>query len=75
MARNHNYTNLKCGEDFTLELANDGITGDMTGQGNIKVGDYITISPHKYQVIEVEYYSEPPDMWRAKVSLVSQNLP
>lgn len=57
MARNHNYTNLKYGEDFTLELTNEGITGDMIGQGNIKAGDYITISPHKYQVIEVESQS------------------
>jgi len=71
MARNHNYTNLKLGEDFTLEVANDGMTGDMIGQGNIKTGDYISISTNKYQVVEVEYYSEPPDMWRAKVSLVT----
>lgn len=74
MARNHNYTNLICGQDFTLEVANDGLTADITGQGYIKQGDYITIVD-KYRVDEVEYYSDPPDMWRAKVSLVPQDLP
>lgn len=73
MAKNHNYTNLIRGQDFTLEVANDGLTGDMIGQGNIKVGDYITIAANKYQVVEIEYYSEPIDMWRAKVMII-QNL-
>lgn len=71
MAKNHNYTNLVHGEDFNLEVANDGITGDMIGQGKMRVGDYITISATKYRVIQIEYYADPPDMWRAKLSLVS----
>lgn len=70
MAKNHNYTNLIHGQDFTLETAEDGMTGDMIGQGNMKVGDYITVASYKYQVVDIEYYSEPIDMWRAKVSLV-----
>lgn len=73
MARNYNYTNLTPGKDFTLEIASDGLTADIIGQGYIKQGDYITISD-KYRVDEVEYYSEPPDIWRAKVSLVPQDL-
>lgn len=68
--RNHDYTNLSCGEDYTLEISDDGLRGDMIGQGNIKALDYITISPNKYQVIVVEYYSQPSGMWRAKVSLI-----
>ena len=68
MAKTHNYTNIICGKDFTLEIANDGLTGDMIGQGHIKEGDYIVITiSDKYRVIEVEYYSEPPDMWRGTV--------
>lgn len=70
MVRNHNYTKLKNGEDFTFEIDSDGLRGDMISQGNIKIGDYITIYPKKYQVIEVEYYSDPPDMWRASLVLV-----
>lgn len=48
MARNYNYINLKCGENFTLEFTNDGTTGDLIGQKNIEIGDYLTISPNKY---------------------------
>lgn len=70
MTKNHNYTNLNCGKDYTLEFTNDGLTGDLIGQGNIKALDYITISPNKYQVVAVEYYSQPSGMWRAKVSLI-----
>lgn len=70
MGRNHNYTNLICGLDYTLEVTNDGLTGDLIGQGNIKALDYITISANKYQVVAVEYYSQPSGMWRAKVSLI-----
>lgn len=69
-AKNHNYTNLICGKDYTIEFTNDGLTGDLIGQGNIKALDYITISPNKYQVVAVEYYSKPSGMWRAKVSLI-----
>ncbi len=76
MAKNHNYKKLTSGIDFTLEVANDGLTADMIGQGAIKPGDYITISDqYKYQVVEVEYYSTPPDMWRANLSFVPQDLP
>ncbi len=73
MPRNYNYTNLTPGKDFTLEIASDGLTADIIGQGYIKQGDYITICD-KYRVDEVEYYSEPPDIWRGKVSLVPQDL-
>ena len=70
MVSNHIYTNLICGKDYTLEVTDDGLTGDMIGQGNIRVLDYVTISPNKYQVVEMEYYSEPLDMCRASLVLV-----
>ena len=69
-ARNHNYTNLSCGKDYTLEVSDDGLRGDMIGQGNMKALDYITISPNKYQVVAIEYYSQPVGMWRAQVSRI-----
>ena len=70
MVSNHIYTNLICGKDYTLEVTDDGLTGDMIGQGNIRVLDYVTISPNKYQVVAVEYYSQLSGMWRAKISLI-----
>lgn len=67
--KNHNYTNLVHEQDFFLEFSPDdksGVSVNMTGQGNIQVGDTITI---KFQVVEVEYYAEPHDMWRAKLQI------
>lgn len=67
--KNHNYTNLVHEQDFFLEVSQDdqsGISINMTGRGNIRVGDTVTI---KLQVVEVEYYAEPHDMWRAKLKI------
>ncbi|MEI2581633.1 hypothetical protein [Scytonema sp. PRP1] len=48
----------------------------MTGQGKgIKRGDYIILcngsQSCRYQVEEIDYYSEPPDMWIALLNDVS----
>jgi MOSC domain-containing protein YiiM len=67
--RNHNYTNLVHEQDFFLEVSPESDTGsivNITGQGNVKVGDTITI---QLQVVEVEHYSDSPDIWRAKLSM------
>lgn len=67
--RNHNYTNLVPGQDFFLEVPQDnesGSTVNMIGQGNVKVGDTVTI---QFRVIEVEHYSDSPDIWRARLSI------
>lgn len=67
--RNHNYTNLVPDEDFFLEVAQDSESGsvvNMIGQGNVKVGDTITI---QLRVVAVECYSDSPDMWRARLSI------
>ena len=67
--KNHNYTNLVREQDFFLEIDRDenlGSSINITGQGNIKVGDTITI---KFKVVEVEYYAEPHDLWRAKLKI------
>ena len=51
-----------------MEVAQDSEAGsivNITGQGNVQAGDTITI---QLQVVEVEYYSDSPDMWRAKLS-------
>ncbi len=67
--RNHNFTNLVHEQDFFLEVSQDSDTGsivNITGQGNVKVGDTITI---QLQIVEVEHYSDSPDLWRAKLSM------
>ncbi len=67
--RNHNYTNLVPGQDFFLEVPQDSESGsivNMIGQGNVKVGDTVTI---QFRVVEVEHYSDSPDIWRARLSI------
>ena len=67
--RNHDYTNRVPGQDFFLEVPQDSEVGsivNMTGRGNVKVGDTITI---QFRVVEVEHYSDSPDVWRARLSI------
>ncbi|MDF5728082.1 MAG: hypothetical protein PUP92_08585 [Rhizonema sp. PD38] len=68
--KTHDYTRLVCGRDYVFEPIDNQTRGYMTGQGRgIKSGDYIIFqngsSACKYQVEEIDYYSEPPDMWMA----------
>ncbi|WP_339381337.1 hypothetical protein [Brasilonema sp. UFV-L1] len=47
----------------------------MTGQGKgVKRGDYIILRDSsnacRYQVEDIDYYSEPPDMWIALLQKV-----
>jgi hypothetical protein len=67
--RNHNYTNRIPDRDFFLEVDRDSESGaivNMVGQGNVKVGDTITI---QLRVVAVECYSDSPELWRAKLSI------
>lgn len=65
----HDYTGYQAGVEYVFEMTSqDG--GYMTGQGhNLKVGDYVLLSRgtkvDRYQVEQVEYYSQPSDMWIA----------
>lgn len=67
--RNHNYTNQVPGQDFFLEVPQNSESGsivNMIGQGNVKVGDTVTI---QFRVVEVEHYSDSPEIWRARLSI------
>jgi hypothetical protein len=70
-AKTHNYTHLVCGKDYVIEKSEDTQKSHMTATGqDIKSGDCIIITGadgnnYKYQVEEVDYYSNPPDMWMA----------
>ncbi|MDH6060502.1 hypothetical protein NWP17_08635 [Chrysosporum bergii ANA360D] len=66
----HDYTQSVRGRDYVFELTNEGTAGYMTAVGKgIKSGDQIILQlgshSYVYQVEEIDYYSDPPDMWIA----------
>lgn len=69
-ARIHNYTSYTYGRDYAFDEIQDGSQAYMTAYGRgIKRGDYITIRREKikiqYQVEQIDYYSNPSDLWIA----------
>jgi hypothetical protein len=71
--KTYDYTRYVSGRDYVFESVNDLKKGYMTGQGKgIKRGDYIFLKNGsdscRYQVEEIDYYSNPPDMWIALLS-------
>ena len=74
--KTYDYTQYVSGRDYVFELADNQAKGYMTGQGKgIKRGDYIILyngsKSCRYQVEEIDYYSEPPDMWIALLDDIS----
>ncbi|MDJ0678220.1 MAG: hypothetical protein QNJ36_23020 [Calothrix sp. MO_167.B42] len=74
-ARVYDYTRFTSGQDYVFEAKEDGIKGYITAQfSGVQSGDYIILihGSHKrcYQVEEIDYYSEPADMWMALLRLV-----
>ncbi|WP_299486951.1 hypothetical protein [Acaryochloris sp. IP29b_bin.137] len=70
--KTHRYDQGQLGTEFFLETSTDSSVSYMTAQGPaVRPGDYIDIaSPEghlKFQVDEVEYYSDPADMWMAQL--------
>ena len=75
LTKTYDYSQYVCGRDYVFELVDDLKKGYMTGQGKgIKRGDYIILkngfNSCRYQVEEIDYYSEPPDMWMALLNKV-----
>jgi len=72
----HDYTPYVAGTDYVFESSNDGLNSYMTSQGKgIKTGDYIILKKdsqiYKYQVKDIDYYSNPSDMWIASLQKVA----
>ncbi|MEH1872588.1 MAG: hypothetical protein V7K73_14410 [Nostoc sp.] len=72
----HDYSQLVCGSDYVFERLNEGTIGYMTGIGKgIKPCDRIILreayESYQYQVEEVDYYSDPSDMWIALLKQVA----
>lgn len=58
------------GKDYVFEQTENEAKGYMTAQcKGIAIGDYIILKhdtePCCYQVEQIDYYSDPPDMWIA----------
>ncbi|WP_042341411.1 hypothetical protein [Calothrix sp. PCC 7507] len=72
----HDYSQLDWGIDYIFEPINLGKGGYMTGIGKgIKIHDYIILQKegkyYRYQVEQIDYYSDPPDMWIASLKEIS----
>lgn len=71
----HDYSQQVWGSDYVFERLNEGILGYMTGVGKgIKPRDRIILrqgcESYQYQVEEIDYYSDPSDMWIALLKQV-----
>ncbi|MBH8554707.1 hypothetical protein I8751_20560 [Nostocaceae cyanobacterium CENA357] len=68
--KTHDYSQLIWGKDYVFESLSSGIEGQMTGIGKgIKPRDYIILQrgfeTYRYRVEQIDYYSDPSDMWIA----------
>jgi hypothetical protein len=73
--KTHDYTKCVSGTDYVFESVDNLTKGYITSQRQgVKHGDYIilqnAINCDRYQVEEIDYYSDPPDMWIALVKKV-----
>lgn len=74
----HNYTQETCGygHDYTITPIDDGLTADVMGWGrDIEEADiFLLTGPNNgvcfYQVERIEYFNDPPDMFKAHLSYV-----
>jgi MioC protein len=72
----HDYSKFVSGIDYILETLQEPLKACMTGFGkDIKPGDYLLLlicnKSDYYQIEEIDYYSDPSDMWIASL----QKLP
>lgn len=70
--KTHDYSKHQSALDYFFEPTDEGNGGYMTAQGKgIKQGDYLILQQNSvsclYQIEEVEYYTNPPEMWMAKL--------
>lgn len=76
--KTHDFTEYICGSDYVFEVAEDVTKAYMTAQSKgVKTGDYIVLligsETWRYQVEEIDYYSNPPGMWMALIKKVSDD--
>ncbi|MBH8576849.1 hypothetical protein I8752_28460 [Nostocaceae cyanobacterium CENA369] len=71
----HDYSRLVRGKDYVFEFLTEGTEAQMTGIGKgLKAQDYIILKHGsltcRYQIVQIDYYSEPSDMWMALLKRV-----
>lgn len=70
--KTHDYTKRGLGHDYCFQPVAGGETGRAIGWGEgIEAGDYLLLShgdrSTRYQVKTIEYWRDPPDMWKAEL--------
>ena len=73
--KTHDFTKCVPGTDYVFEVA-EITTAYMTARGKgVKPLDYIILQigseSYRYQVEQIDYYSNPPDMWMALIKKVT----
>lgn len=73
--KTHDFTKCVPGIDYVFEVAENLTTAYMTARGKgVKPDDYIVLQINsefcRYQVEQIDYYSNPPDMWMALIKKV-----
>lgn len=71
----HDYSQLVAGQDYILEMIDEGMKAYMTATGKgIKPQDYIILQSnsqnYRYKVESIDYYADPSDMWMAVLKKV-----
>ena len=74
--KTHDFTECVPGTDYVFEVAENRTTAYMTARGKgVKPDDYIVLQifseSYRYQVEQIDYYSNPPDMWMALIKKVT----
>ena len=75
----HDFTECVHGSDYIFEVAPEDVTAAyMTARGTgVKLGDYIVLQidseSKQYQVEQIDYYSNPSDMWMALIKKVAHD--
>lgn len=74
----HDFTECVRGSDYVVEFTDMLTTGYMTAQSKgVKCGDYIILQigseSCRYQVEQIDYYSNPSDMWIALIKKITND--
>jgi MioC protein len=72
----HDYRKKNCELDYSFSSMDGGLWGYMTAQKHgVNKGDRILLMQNsrtiEYRVEEIDYYSNPPDMWIALLKIAS----
>ena len=78
-AKTHDYTRRAWGHNYEItQVIDGGLNLSMCGWGNgIRKGDFLILpngnETTRYQVKSIEYYNNPPDMWKASVKFAPRS--